>query len=77
MHYQDGQAVTVGDQVTLGGSPGIVVCSIDDGAYSDEHPENQWGYLGVGVMIDFPEFGLIHFVEPDPDLSLIARKPSR
>ena len=29
----DGQTVTLGDRVTLGGSPGVVVCSMDDGVY--------------------------------------------
>jgi hypothetical protein len=48
----------------------------DTGEYSDGYPEAQWGYLGKGVMIDFPgTYGLIHFTEPDKDLALIARKP--
>lgn len=75
MNYLDGQAVAVGDRVTLGGCPGVVVCSMDDGVYSEEHTESQWAYLGVGVMIAFPAYGLIHYVEPEADLRLVARKP--
>ena len=72
--YADGQPVKLGDRVRLGEDDGgVVVCSIDDGEYTDEHPEAQWGYLGKGVMIEFPLYGLIHYPEPDPDLQLVAR----
>ena len=64
----------VGDVVGLGEDRnGRVVCSIDDGVYTDEHPKDQWGYLGSGVMIDFPKWGLIHYEAPEPDLKLISR----
>lgn len=52
---------------------GVVVFSIDDDEYSDDHPKAQWGYLGKGVMIHFPLYGLIHYQDPDPYLQLIAR----
>ncbi len=74
MRYFDGQEVRLWDRVKLGKDErGIVVCSIDTGAYSDEHPKTQWGYLMEGVMIHFSQYGLIHFEEPDEDLQLIAR----
>jgi hypothetical protein len=61
-------------KVKLGAdAEGVVVCSIDTGEYSMEHPEAQWGYLKNGVMIDFPKYGLIHYVDPDDDLVLVAR----
>jgi hypothetical protein len=77
MRYSDGQEVRLGDKVKLDSdAEGRVVCSIDTGEYIDGHPEAEWGYLGVGVMIDFPgTYGLIHFTEPDEDLVLIARRP--
>jgi len=66
--------VRLGDKVRLGrDDEGVVVCSIDGGENSDEHPEAQWGYLKKGVMIKFPIYGLIHYEEPEPDLQLIAR----
>ena len=74
MKYADGQEVRVGDRVKLGADDGgVVVCSIDTGDYTDAHPEAQWGYLKKGVMIQFPIHGLIHYVEPEPDLVLIER----
>ena len=77
IRYSDGQEVRLGDRIKLGEDEGgIVVCSIDTGEYTDEHSEAQWGYLKKGVMINFPKYGLIHFVEPDEDLQLIARTDS-
>ncbi|MGR4862476.1 hypothetical protein [Caulobacter sp. LARHSG274] len=73
MNYPDGQSVRIGDQVSLGEAPGLVVCSIDGEGYSEAFPESDWGYLGRGVIIDFPEFGLVHYVEPEPNLRLIGR----
>ncbi|GAB3785810.1 hypothetical protein [Dyella agri] len=75
MKYSDGNDVKLGDKVRLGRDKnGVVVCSIDDQEYSDEFPESQWSYLKEGVMINFPMWGLIHYVEPEDDLELLARK---
>ena len=74
MRYCDGQEVRLGDRVRLGrDAEGVVVCSIDTGEYSAEHRQAQWGYLGRGVMIEFADYGLIHYVEPEEDLVLIRR----
>jgi hypothetical protein len=74
MKYKDGQEVRLGDRVKLGQDDGgIVVASIDTGEYSAEHPEEQWGYLKKGVMIEFPTFGLIHYEEPELELQLLSR----
>ncbi|MES2538888.1 MAG: hypothetical protein V4632_23765 [Pseudomonadota bacterium] len=74
MKYSDGREVKLGDKVKLGeDSGGVVVCSIDTGEYSDDHPESAWGYLKKGVMISFPKYGLIHYEKPEDDLELIAR----
>lgn len=75
MKYSDGQKVKLGDKVQLGADKsGVVVCSIDDHLYTPEFPEEQWGYLKRGVMINFVEYGLIHYEDPEPDLQLISRK---
>jgi hypothetical protein len=77
MNYPDGQDVRLGDRVRLGQDDGgVVVASIDTGEYSSEHPKAQWGYLKKGVMIEFPQYGLIHYEDPEPDLQLIARAPA-
>lgn len=74
MKYVDGKPVKVGDRVGLGEDRmGRVVCSMDDGVYTDGHPESAWGDLGRGVMIEFPKWGLVHYEEPEEDLELISR----
>lgn len=76
MNYPDGQDVRIGDRVRMGEDDGgVVVFSIDRDEYSAAHPREQWSYLGAGVMIEFPKYGLIHFTEPDDDLELVARGP--
>ena len=78
MKYPDGQEVRLGDRVKLGKDEGgIVVASMDTDEYSDEDPKEQWGYLKKGVMIKFPLYGLIHYVEPEHDLELISRAPQQ
>ena len=73
MKYADGQEVKLGDVVALGADQrGLVVCSIDTGDYSEAHPQAEWGYLGAGVLIEFPPYGLIHYRKPDPDLRLVT-----
>jgi hypothetical protein len=75
MKYCDGQISQIGDIVSLGGKLGKVVSDIDGGQYgiAPEHSAEQWAYLGVGVMIEFESYGLIHYVEPEYDLVLAHR----
>jgi hypothetical protein len=74
MNYADGRPVKIGDLVSLGGHSGTVVCSIDDAAYSTAYPETEWARLGKGVMIEIGDLGLIHYLEPEPDLQLVGRQ---
>ena len=76
MKYWDGQEARLGDRVTLAGSPGVVVASMDTREYSAGHSEAQWGYLKSGVMIEFRQYGLIHYIVADEDLLLVARASS-
>jgi hypothetical protein len=74
MNYPDGQEVRVGDRVRMGDdSDGVVVFSIDRDEYAADYPKADWTYLKVGVMVHFPKYGLIHFVEHEEDLELISR----
>jgi len=74
MNYANGEAVKVGDIVGLDqDKPGVVVCSISDGVYTQSHPEAAWAYLKHGFIVDFPKYGLIHFDQAKADLKLIAR----
>lgn len=74
MHYPTGEVVRLGDRVTLGESepaPGIVVADMDGSEYSTGN--EGWSYLKQGVMIEFKTYGLIHYVEPEEGLVLVAR----
>jgi hypothetical protein len=79
MKYATGEAVKLGDKVSLGqDSGGEVVFIIDTGEYSPDYPKSRWGnHLKKGVMIHFPLYGLIHYEEElEPDVKLIARATS-
>lgn len=78
MRYADGREALLGDKVALGNSgEGEIVCSIDTGEFSPLYPKAQWAYLKHGVLISFPEFGLIHYQQPEPELRFVQRAPSK
>jgi hypothetical protein len=59
MRYAEGQDIRLGDIVSVGANrDGVVVCIIEDGAYTDDHPEAAWSYLGKGLMVHFKAYGL-------------------
>ena len=66
----------IGDNVTLAGKDGVIRCCIGDGFYSAEYPEEVWGYLRLGVMINIPTGGgLFHFdtTDDEEDLEFVSR----
>jgi len=74
MRYWTGEIALLGDRVVLGDNeraPGIVLADMDGGTYSADN--DGWAYLKQGVMIEFKAYGLIHYIEPDEDLLLVAR----
>jgi hypothetical protein len=76
MNYPNGTKVMIHDRVRLWrGCFGVVVSSIDDGAYSPQYPREEWDYLRRGVLIKSDQAGLIHYLEPEPTFELIARNP--
>jgi hypothetical protein len=77
MKYADGEEARLGDRVTLGdGAEGSVVASIDTDEYAIGHPKSQWAYLKRGIMVEFPNYGLIHYEDAEPDLRLLERTSS-
>lgn len=75
MRYADGQEVSLGDQVQLGGGmTGSVVAVIDTGEYSKGYLMEEWSCLLKGVLVMSPEAGLVHFPTPDQDLVLVDRR---
>lgn len=74
MKYPSGAIAHLGDRVKLwDGAIGEVVCSIDTGEYSAKYTESEWGYLQRGVLVESPQAGLIHYLEPEPEMILIER----
>ncbi len=73
MRYLDGNEAAFGDVVSIDGTyRGIVICCIDAGTSSPNF--DQWGYLGVGIMVDTDFGGLVHYTEAAGDgLTLIER----
>lgn len=75
MNYPDGSKVMIGDRLKLWEDCyGTVVCSIDDGQYTAEYPEEHWSYLRSGVLIDSNKTGLIHYTELEDSFELVERK---
>jgi hypothetical protein len=76
MKYRSGQEARLGDRIRVGGdSSGVVVCSIDTDEYSPDFCRGQWSYLGTGVMIQFANYGLVYYTEPDEDLEFLGHAP--
>jgi hypothetical protein len=77
MKYISGQLAALGDQVALGdGAVGEIVCSLDTDEFSPQFPKASWAYLKQGVLVDFPQFGLIHYKQAEPGLRLLGRAAS-
>ncbi|MBV9634364.1 MAG: hypothetical protein JO163_10205 [Methylobacteriaceae bacterium] len=75
MKYADGQKVTVGDEVSLGGGwDGVVVASIDDDEYTGTDPKEVWSYLEKGIVVKSRQAGYIYFPELDTELALLSRR---
>lgn len=71
MKYGYSNLMRVGDVVSIGANgKGIVVVCIDSDEYSPQHPRDQLGYLGRGVMIDTGFGGLVHY----PDQTSVDRE---
>ena len=74
MNYHTGEKVLIGDRITVDRSPGIVLCVIEDGQFSNAHPREQWDYLKKGMMVEAEGFGLVHYPEVDDDIVYIGRQ---
>ena len=73
MTYADGQCVQLGDTVHIGGDQsGVIVAIIGDGAYASGYRQQDWQYLGSGIIVS-TDFGDLRLDEPDEDLELVAR----
>ncbi|MDX1915004.1 MAG: hypothetical protein SFU55_05425 [Methylophilus sp.] len=76
MNYSDGNDIRLGDIVLdkhVG--QGVVVFCIDSGQYTEDYPQEEWEYLGKGVMVRFHDGGEVYYEGPEPydGLNLIER----
>jgi len=70
MHYSEKREVRLGDHVDLGGNAeGRVVALIAQAAYEPGYPENEWGYLKVGALVESEELGLVHYPDFVSDMA--------
>ncbi|HYQ23156.1 hypothetical protein [Stenotrophomonas sp.] len=64
----------LGDLVDIGGGmSGVVVAVIDDGACASGISAKEWQYLGQGVLLDAPGFGILHYSNAEHDFTLVRR----
>lgn len=67
-----GKIIRLGDRVTLGGGvDGVVVFSIDTGEFSPSFPRDEWEYLGLGIMVQTKQTGLVHIEENDGEVEVL------
>ena len=64
MRYHDGQAIHVGDAVTIDvRHGGTVVACIEDGIFLHPHTKEDWTHLHDGVLIETSFGGVIHYTD--------------
>ena len=75
MKYSDGHEAMLGDVIAIDGSHrGTVVACIDRAEYSQEHPREQWSYLGKGIMVNTDFGGLVHYTDGTQEhMALVSR----
>lgn len=74
MNYRTGEQIRLWDRLhPWSGCSGLVVASPDTSEFTDRFPREHWSFLQRGVLIETTEAGLIHYPEPDSELSLVSR----
>lgn len=74
MKYSDNQEIMLGDYVNLGGEMiGTIVCCFKEKQFAPNFNPEDWISYTTGIMIDSPQGGLVYYLSPTPDLSLIER----
>lgn len=73
MKYRDGTTIEPGDLVQIDGAyRGRVVASMDTGKYLPG--QEQWSYLGVGIMVDTDFGGMVHYTAEATDEMVLVRR---
>jgi hypothetical protein len=74
MNYHTGEKVLIGDRITVDRSPGVVLCVIEDGQFSNAHPRETVGLFEEGDDGRSRRLGLVHYPEVDDDIEYIGRQ---
>lgn len=76
MKYSDEKIVEIGDKVSLSNKYfGLVVAILNENLYTNSVLRVEWDYLKNGILVDFPEIGIIHYdSEIEEDLILVERR---
>jgi hypothetical protein len=77
MRYATGDVIAVADEIDHCGRPGVVVCVVAPGGYTDGFPEDSWSYLADGFLAEVDGLGLVHFLSADEDTRLVKRAAGR
>jgi hypothetical protein len=77
VRYANGDVIAVGDNIGHGGRPGVVVCVVAPGGYTDGFPEASWSYLADGFLAEVDGLVLVHFLSADEDTRLVKRAAGR
>jgi hypothetical protein len=65
MEFEDGTEARVGDRVHIANSDtGTVVASIDAQEYSPGNTEQDWAYLGNGIIVRTDAGAFVRFADP-------------
>ena len=62
---KNGEYFSAGDKVSFEGGSAGVVCDFEDRIFSEGYPEEEWGYLKSGVLLESPDFGLVNLESRD------------
>lgn len=74
MKYRSGEEIQLGDCVSLGGGmTGSVVAILDTRSFLSGYSEEEWMYLGAGVLVSSPEAGLVHYPDPTDRIEFLER----
>jgi hypothetical protein len=71
--YYSGEEIHIGDRVTYGGTPGVILFVIDRGEFSPEFPAEHWSGCRTGFMIRSKSMGLVMLDRSDEVLEFISR----
>lgn len=73
MRYTTGEAVHLGDAVTIAGdASGVVVGIVEGRKFRPDFVPEEWTYLQSGILVLSTELGLVHYPDDLSQLTLVG-----